>query len=139
MASVNEDLLPRPLQYMKGVGPARATLLKRLNLETVRDLVLYFPVSHKDRASVTPIARLKAGGSGESNIVAQIIDVRGRRFRAKEKVEALLQDEQRPDSRRLVEPLRRRQTQAQRLGILLRQSHAVTAENANWPMRSSKS
>ena len=76
---------------MKGVGPARATLLKRLNLETVQDLVLNFPVSHKDRASVTPVARLKA--DVESNVVAQIIDVRGRRFRAKEKVEALLQDE----------------------------------------------
>ena len=91
MANEPEDILSRPLQYMKGVGPARALLLKRLNLETVQDLVLNFPVSHKDRASVTPIARLRA--DVESNVMAQIIDVRGRRFRAKEKVEALLQDE----------------------------------------------
>ncbi|MGD0091249.1 MAG: ATP-dependent DNA helicase RecG, partial [Planctomycetota bacterium] len=86
-----DDPLSRPLQYLKGVGPARATLLKRLNIEKVHDLLLYFPVSHKDRASVTPIARLKS--DEESNIVAQIIDVRGRRFGSKEKVEALLQDD----------------------------------------------
>ncbi|MCY3022136.1 MAG: DEAD/DEAH box helicase, partial [Planctomycetota bacterium] len=91
MDSKVQDLLSRPLQYVKGVGPVRAGLLKRLNLETLLDLILHFPVGHKDRASVTPIARLKVGA--EANIVAQIVDVRGRRFKSREKVEALLQDE----------------------------------------------
>jgi len=90
MASAPDDLLSRPLQYMKGVGPVRAGLLKRLFLESVRDVLFFFPIAHKDRASVTPIARLKAGA--EANVVAQIIDVRGHRFRGKEKIEALLQD-----------------------------------------------
>lgn len=87
----NDDILSRPLQYAKGVGPVRAGLLKRLFLETVRDLILFFPISHKDRASITPIQRLKVGV--DANIVARIIDVRGRRFNGKEKVEALLQDQ----------------------------------------------
>ncbi|HYG77043.1 MAG TPA: ATP-dependent DNA helicase RecG [Planctomycetota bacterium] len=84
------DLLSRPLQFVKGVGPVRAGLLQRLHLETFRDLIFHFPIAHKDRASITPISRLRAGA--EANIVAQIIDVRGRRFAGKEKVEALLQD-----------------------------------------------
>ena len=85
------DLLLRPLQFIKGVGPVRARLLARLNLETLQDLIFHFPVSHKDRASVTPIARIKAGS--EINIVAQIIDVRGKNHGGREKVEACLQDE----------------------------------------------
>ena len=80
-----------PLQYVKGVGPVRAELLRRLNLVTMQDLLFHFPISHKDRASVTPIMKLKAGS--EANIVAKIIDVRGRRYAAREKVEALLQDQ----------------------------------------------
>jgi len=86
-----DDLLSRPLQYLKGVGPRRFELLQRLLLTTARDLLLFFPVSHKDRASVTPIAKLKMGQ--EFNIVAQIIDVKGQRFNGKEKVDAMLQDE----------------------------------------------
>ena len=86
-----EDLLSRSLQYVKGVGPRRFALLQRLLLTTTRDVLLFFPHNHKDRASVTPIARLKMGQ--EFNVVAQIIDVRGKRFNGKEKVEAVLQDE----------------------------------------------
>jgi len=85
-----DDLLSRPLQYVKGVGPVRASLLQRLQLETFRDLMFHFPVAHKDRASITPIRKLKIGV--DSNVVAKIIDVRGKRFNGKERIEALLQD-----------------------------------------------
>ena len=87
----NSALLERPLQFVKGVGPVRVELLKRLGLENIRDVLFYFPVAHKDRASVTPIARVKAGS--DANIVARIIDVQGKRFGGKEKVVAKLQDD----------------------------------------------
>ncbi|HLX60065.1 MAG TPA: ATP-dependent DNA helicase RecG [Planctomycetota bacterium] len=86
------DLLARPLQYFKGVGPKRAELLARLDLHTVRDLLLYFPITHKDRASVTPIMALKIGK--EANIVAQIIDVTCKRFNGKEQIVGHLMDAQ---------------------------------------------
>ncbi|MCB4755689.1 MAG: ATP-dependent DNA helicase RecG [Elusimicrobia bacterium] len=38
-----------PLQYLKGVGPQKATLLKKLGLGTVEDLLFYFPRNHEDR------------------------------------------------------------------------------------------
>ena len=84
------ELLAMPLQFVKGVGPVRAGLLARLNLLTMQDLLYHFPVAHKDRATVTPIAKLRAGT--DVNIVAQIIDVRGKRYNGKEKIEALLGD-----------------------------------------------
>jgi len=86
------SLLDRPLQFIKGVGPKRAELLQRLFLENVHDLLHFFPVSHKDRASVTPIARLRPGV--EQNVRAQIVDVWGKRaYGGKEFVCAMLQDE----------------------------------------------
>jgi ATP-dependent DNA helicase RecG len=90
-APVSIDKLSQPLQYIKGVGPVRAGLLKRLQLETLHDLLLHFPHEHRDRASVTPIRHAAIGST--INIVAQIVDVKGRRFNGKEKIDAKLQDD----------------------------------------------
>src|SRR5437762_24177 len=86
------DLLARPLQFLKGVGPKRAELLARLDLRTVEDLLYFFPVEHKDRARVTPIAQLHAGK--DANVVAQIIDVTSKRFNGKEQIVGHLMDAQ---------------------------------------------
>ena len=37
------------IQYLKGVGPARAELFKKLGLETVDDMLSYFPKKWEDR------------------------------------------------------------------------------------------
>ena len=49
------------VQYVKGVGPKRLDVLKRLGIETVEDLLLYIPRDYEDRSNVTPIARLRVG------------------------------------------------------------------------------
>ncbi len=48
------------VQYLKGVGPRRAALLKAVGVETVEDLLSYIPRRYLDRSSVTPIAKLKS-------------------------------------------------------------------------------
>ena len=88
---VSDNLLAKPLQFIKGVGPKIATKLQLLQLETLRDLLLFFPVDHKDRASITPIGRVKVGA--ETNLVAQILDVKAKTYNGKTKIEAFLQDE----------------------------------------------
>jgi ATP-dependent DNA helicase RecG len=55
--------LDTPLQYLKGVGPRRAALLKKLDLLTVRDLLHHFPREHDDRTRRTPIRELRPGPS----------------------------------------------------------------------------
>ncbi len=87
----SDNLLSKPLQFIKGVGPQIATKLQMLQLETLRDLLLFFPMTHKDRASVTAIRQVKPGA--ETNIVAQILDLKCRQFNGRAKVEAFLQDE----------------------------------------------
>ena len=44
--------LDDPLQFIKGVGPKRADLLKKLNLKTVSDALFYLPFRYDDRSQV---------------------------------------------------------------------------------------
>ena len=50
-----------PLQYVKGIGPARAEMLERKGLFTVEDLLLYAPFRYEDRTNVKTIAQLAPG------------------------------------------------------------------------------
>lgn len=49
------------VQYLKGVGPKRAFLLKKLNLFTLEDLLYFTPFRYEDRAELKKIAHLEAG------------------------------------------------------------------------------
>ena len=44
------------VMYLKGVGPKRAELLKKLGIETVRQLIYHIPRSYIDFTSPVPIA-----------------------------------------------------------------------------------
>lgn len=47
------------IQYLKGVGAKRAELLKKeLGLETIDDLIHFFPTRYIDRSTVVPIANI---------------------------------------------------------------------------------
>lgn len=52
MASAANQLTT-PIQFIKGVGPARSKVLSQSGIETVEDLLYYFPRRHLDRTSVT--------------------------------------------------------------------------------------
>ncbi len=54
-------MMDRSVQYVKGVGEARAKLLKRLGIETVGDLLNHFPRAYEDRSRVVPIGELNEG------------------------------------------------------------------------------
>jgi ATP-dependent DNA helicase RecG len=48
--------LDSPIEYVKGVGPLKATLLKELlNVHTPSDLIQYFPYRYVDKSKITPI------------------------------------------------------------------------------------
>ncbi len=53
--------LDMPVQYLRGVGPARAEELARLGVRTVRDLLLHLPRRHEDRTEILPLAALHPG------------------------------------------------------------------------------
>ncbi|MCI9063767.1 MAG: ATP-dependent DNA helicase RecG [Clostridia bacterium] len=48
--------LEKGVQYVKGVGPNRVKLLNKLNINTLGDLITYFPRNHEDRSIPKKIA-----------------------------------------------------------------------------------
>lgn len=58
---MNEEKLLTPIQYIKGVGPKRAELLKRLGVETVQDLLRLLPRRYEDRSRLKPISHVQEG------------------------------------------------------------------------------
>ena len=50
-----------PLAALRGVGPALADKLRRLDLETVDDLLFHLPLRYEDRSRVVPIGALMPG------------------------------------------------------------------------------
>ena len=53
--------LETSVQYLKGVGPKRSLLFRRLGIMTLRDLLYHFPRRHEDRRAFKPIALLVPG------------------------------------------------------------------------------
>ena len=48
-------------RYIKGVGPAKLGLLNRLDIETLEDLLYYFPRRHEDRSRIKQVSGVKPG------------------------------------------------------------------------------
>ncbi|MCG8608823.1 DEAD/DEAH box helicase, partial [bacterium] len=48
-----------PVQFLKGIGEKRAQELKQVDVQTVLDLLYYFPRKYLDRSHITPIKELK--------------------------------------------------------------------------------
>jgi ATP-dependent DNA helicase RecG len=53
--------LDTQVQYVKGVGPARARALANLGIETVEDLLHHYPKRHEDRSRLQPIGTVADG------------------------------------------------------------------------------
>ncbi|MBI5372623.1 MAG: ATP-dependent DNA helicase RecG [Sphingobacteriales bacterium] len=59
--SAGPHILSSPIEYLKGVGPMRADLLKKeLNIFTFGDLLEHFPFRHIDRTKVNQVSEMTA-------------------------------------------------------------------------------
>jgi ATP-dependent DNA helicase RecG len=55
------EILSSPIEYLKGVGPQRAIILrKELGIDTFGDLLELYPYRHLDKSQVTPVAEINA-------------------------------------------------------------------------------
>jgi ATP-dependent DNA helicase RecG len=73
--SASEPLKRSP-QFLKGVGPARLELLRRLGIETIGDLLFHFPRSYDDLSDMRPIAQLAAGTL--QTIEGEVVEIEGK-------------------------------------------------------------
>ncbi len=84
--------LDTPVQYVQGVGPRRAEQLGELGMETVEDLLTYFPRRFDLRRQVQPIASL-IDGQDNATIAGRVVNCRLKRTRRMPIFEAYLEDE----------------------------------------------
>ncbi|MBF6607422.1 MAG: ATP-dependent DNA helicase RecG [Flavobacterium sp.] len=70
------DLLQTPIEYLKGVGPARGELLrKELGIHKYQDLLNFYPNRYIDRTRYYKIGELRNAGS-EVQIVGKITNIK---------------------------------------------------------------
>lgn len=55
------NVLTQSIQFLKGVGPARAQMLRRLGIETIGDALALLPRRYDDRTNLKPIRSLQVG------------------------------------------------------------------------------
>ena len=61
---MNEDFLQTPIEFLKGVGPKRAEVLRReFGIFTFNDLIYYFPFRHVDKSTVYKVCDIQTEGN----------------------------------------------------------------------------
>ena len=74
--------LSKPVQYIRGVGPAKAGLLNKLGIFTLEDLITHFPRNHEDRSKPKEIAELV---DGQEALIDVIVTAKMSNIRIKSK------------------------------------------------------
>ena len=73
---MSNEFLQTPIDYLKGVGPNRANLLKKeLGIHTFQDLLNLFPNRYLDRTQYYKIAQLQKTNT-EVQIIGEITDIK---------------------------------------------------------------
>ncbi len=62
-----------PVQYLKGFGPRRAILFKKLGVETLEDFLYFIPYRYEDRTVLKKIGHLQVGE--DQTVLAEIMAV----------------------------------------------------------------
>ncbi len=68
-----------PIQYVKGVGPKRALLFKKLGVETLNDLLYFIPKRYEDRSNLKPINSLES--DTYQTVLCYVVDIQEERVR----------------------------------------------------------
>lgn len=73
-----DDPLRQSPQFLKGVGPARLEMLRRLGLATVEDLLWHFPREYEDVSDVRPVSALTAGAM--QTVQGEVVEIEGKQL-----------------------------------------------------------
>jgi len=91
-----ENILESSVQYIKSVGPKRAESFSKIGINTIRDLIFYFPSRHLDRTTVLTTSRAYGyamnGYDGEATIIAKVVDKEKRNLGRKEILKVQFRD-----------------------------------------------
>jgi ATP-dependent DNA helicase RecG len=96
MNSTNENILDSSVQYIKSVGPKRAESFSKIGINTIHDLLFYFPSRHLDRTTVLSASKAYGyainGYDGEVTIIAKVVDKEKRNIGKREILKVQFRD-----------------------------------------------
>ena len=96
MKSDKENILESSVQYIKSVGPKRAESFSKIGINTIRDLIFYFPSRHLDRTTILNSTKAYGyainGYDGEATIIAKVVDKEKRALGRKEILKVQFRD-----------------------------------------------
>ncbi len=96
MNNSNEKMLSRPVQYLKSVGPKRAEAFAKIGIQTIKDLLFYFPSRHLDRTNILTASKaygyVMNGYDGELTIIAKVYEKEKIRYGRKEILKVQFRD-----------------------------------------------
>lgn len=96
MKSDKENILESSVQYIKSVGPKRAESFSKIGINTIRDLIFYFPSRHLDRTTILNSTKAYGyainGYDGEATIIAKVVDKEKRNLGRKEILKVQFRD-----------------------------------------------
>ncbi|MBT8383408.1 MAG: ATP-dependent DNA helicase RecG [Ignavibacteriaceae bacterium] len=96
MNSLSKENLNQSVQYVKSVGPKRADSFAKVGINTIHDLLLFFPSRHLDRTTVLTAAKafcyLINGYDGELTVIGKVVDVESKRFGKREILKVQFRD-----------------------------------------------
>ncbi len=89
--------LSDPIQYLSGVGPKRADSFKAMGINTIENLLFYFPTKYLDRSNIITTGQLLEyvinGYEGEVTVVAKVTATEVIRYRKKQIFKVKLKDD----------------------------------------------
>lgn len=89
--------LSKPIQYLKNIGPKRATAFEKVGIKNVHDLLFYFPFKYLDRSHLLSANQayeyVYNGYEGEVTIIGKVISKEKRFAKRKEILVVELRDE----------------------------------------------
>ena len=86
-------LLSVPLPALNRVGKSTAQSLKKLGLETVQDLLFYFPFRYDDFSQATPIDQAEAGRNISVTGTIELIQNKRSSRQKRQLTEAIISDD----------------------------------------------
>jgi ATP-dependent DNA helicase RecG len=87
------EQLQRPVQFVRGVGPRRAELLRKSGIQTVEDLLFHLPFRYEDRRRISRIRDARPGE--DASVMGELAQLNERIVgRARRRIlEGVLRDE----------------------------------------------
>ncbi len=78
MAESKPNILDTSVKYIKSIGPKRASAFEKAGIQTIRDLLFYFPTRHLDRTTVLTVAQAYQyalnGFDGEITVIGKVVN-----------------------------------------------------------------